>query len=74
MMFAVVLPTGYTETEVMTGAPAADVANVEFAEVPETLLALAETTSKLYVAPPVKPVSVTECDVTSAELRVDAEP
>jgi hypothetical protein len=74
LMLAVVLPTGNAEIDEMTGAPTADVANVAFAEVPDTLLEFAETTSKLYVVPAAKPVSVTECEVTSAVFRIEAEP
>jgi hypothetical protein len=49
------------------------VGNVKLADVavpPES----AETTAKLYAVPGVRPVSVTECDVTIDELSAESDP
>ena len=60
-------------TEEITGATAV-VVKVKLPEVADRLELLAETTSKSYVVPAVRPVSVTECEVTSVLLSADCEP
>ncbi len=60
-------------TAEITGV-AARVVKVEFVEVAETLVELAETTSKLYVVPAVRPVKVTECAVVNELFSVEDEP
>jgi hypothetical protein len=48
-----------TVTALITGVPA-NVTNVEFGELADVPAEFAETTSKLYVVPADRPVSVTE--------------
>ena len=60
-------------TAEITGATAV-VVKVALGEVVDTFALLAETTSKSYSVPCVKPVIVTECEVTSAPLSGDCEP
>ena len=60
-------------TAEITGATAV-VVKVAFGEVAVRLELLAETTSKSYSVPEVKPVIVTECEVTSALFSVDWVP
>ena len=60
-------------TAEITGATAV-VVNVAFGEVDDALELLAETTLKLYRVSAVKPVSVTECEVTSVLFSADCEP
>ena len=60
-------------TAEITGATAV-VVKVALAEVADRLELLAENTSKLYNVPAVKPVIVTECEVTSVLFSVDCEP
>ncbi len=67
----VVMPV--TVNALMTGVPTS-VTKVEFADVAFVPAELADTTSKLYVVDPVKPVSVTEWAVTKLVFSVDAEP
>ena len=50
------------------------VVKVELGEVVDRLELLVETTSKLYSVPAVKPVIVTECEVTSVLFKADCEP
>jgi hypothetical protein len=50
------------------------VIKVELPEVADIAPAFAETTSKSYVVPSVRPVSVTEWDVTRVVSRVEEEP
>jgi hypothetical protein len=70
-----VLDTLVAVTAVITGAPVAlEVVNVAFGEVEEMLDEFADTTSKLYVVPAVKPVSVTEWLVVSVVFSVEEEP
>jgi hypothetical protein len=57
-------------TAEITG-PTAVVVKVALGEVADRLELLAENTSKLYSVPAVKPVIVTECEVTSVLLSVD---
>jgi hypothetical protein len=59
---------------VMAGAVAAGVVNVLLAEVADVPLPLADTTSKSYKVPAVKPDSVTEWLVVNVGLRFEAEP
>jgi hypothetical protein len=58
----------------IAGGGAAVVVKVVFAEVAEVPVALADTTSKSYRVPGVKPVNVTEWLVTSVVLKVVDEP
>ena len=60
-------------TAEITGATAV-VVKVEFGELVDRLELLAETTSKSYSVPCVKPVIVTECEVTSALFSADWVP
>jgi len=60
-MVSEVVDTVVTVTLEITGAGAVPVVvNVEFVEVAEVFAEFAETTSKSYSVPAVKPVSVTE--------------
>ena len=47
---------------------------VKFPDVEEALELFAETTSKLYSVPGVKPVSATECVVVSVLFKADCDP
>ena len=60
-------------TAEITGATAV-VVKVALGEVVDRLELLAETTSKSYSVPCVKPVIVTECEVTRALFSADCEP
>ena len=60
-------------TAEITGATAV-VVKVALGEVDDKLELLAENTSKSYSVPCVKPVIVTECEVTSVLFSVDCEP
>ena len=60
-------------TAEIAGATAV-VVKVALGEVVVMLKLLVETTSKLYSVPWVKPVIVTECEVTSALFSADCEP
>ena len=60
-------------TAEITGATAV-VVKVALGEVADRLELLVETTSKLYSVPAVKPVIVTECEVTSVLFSGDCEP
>jgi molybdate-binding protein len=53
---------------------AVGVAKVEFGEVDAVPAEFADTTSKSYVVPAVKPINVTEWLVVNAVFRVDEEP
>jgi hypothetical protein len=64
MMADVAVMLVATTAEITGGV--ASVANVKFAEV-----AVPDRAAKLYVVPGVRPVSVTECAVTSVESRAD---
>ena len=72
VMVADVVVIAVAVTAEMVGA--AVVVKVALAEVADRLELLAETTSKLYSVPAVKPVIVTECEVTSVLFSVDCEP
>jgi hypothetical protein len=50
------------------------VRKVELVELADIAPEFAETTSKSYVVPSVRPVSVTEWDVTRVVSRVEEEP
>ncbi len=67
-MVAPVVVIPFTATLEITGAPA--VVSVELLEAADVPLAFAETTSKSYRVPAVKPVNVTEWLVTSAVFNV----
>ena len=67
----VVIPVAVTAE--ITGATAV-VVKVALGEVDDKLEPLVETTSKSYSVPCVKPVIVTECEVTSVLFSVDCEP
>ena len=60
-------------TAEITGATAV-VVKVALGEVDDRLELLVETTSKSYSVPGVKPVIVTECEVTSVLFKADCEP
>ena len=61
-------------TAEITGGAEPVVVKVAFGEVADTFVLLAETTSKSYSVPGVKPVIVTECEVTSVLFSADCEP
>jgi len=67
----VVIPVDATAE--ITGATAV-VVKVAFGEVVVRLELLVETTSKSYSVPGVKPVIVTECEVTGVLFKADCDP
>jgi hypothetical protein len=73
VMVAPVVVIAVAVTAEMVGATAV-VVKVALGEVVDRLELLVETTLKSYSVPGVKPVFVTECEVTSALLSVDCEP
>ena len=73
LMVADVAVMAVAVTAEITGATAV-VVKVAFGEVVDTLELLVETTSKSYSVPGVKPVIVTECEVTCALFSADCEP
>jgi len=72
IVVADVEPTAEVVTVVITGG--AFVVKVAFGEVADRLELLVEATSKSYSVPCVKPVIVTECEVTSVLFSADCEP
>ncbi len=73
MIVAVVFVIPVAVTAEITGA-AAVVVKVALDDVDDWLELLAEATSKSYSVSEVKPVIVTECEVTSVLFRADCEP
>ncbi len=73
MTVAEVEPMLLTATLLITGV-AFTVVKVELGEVEGVPAELAETTSKSYRVPALKPVMVTEWLVTSAVFKVEEEP
>ena len=73
MMVAVVFVIPVVVTAEITGGTAV-VVKVALGDVVDWLELFAEATSKSYSVPGVKPVIVTECDVTSVLLSADCEP
>ena len=73
MIVAAVEVIAVAVTAEITGGRAV-VVKVALGEVADRLELLAETTSKSYSVPAVKPLIVTECEVTSVLLSVDWEP
>ena len=73
MMTADVDVIAVVVTAEITG-PTAVVVKVAFGEVVDTLELLVETTSKSYSVAGVKPVIVTECEVTSVLSSADWVP
>ncbi len=70
-----VLDTLVAVTAEITGVPTVElVVNVALGEVLDVFAEFADTTSKLYVVPAIKPVSVTEWLVVSVVLSVDEVP
>jgi hypothetical protein len=69
-----VLLRALVATFVITGPAAAVVVKVLFAEVLDTLLLFADTTSKSYVVPGVRLVNVTEWLVTRLLFGVEDAP
>jgi hypothetical protein len=74
VIVAPVFDIALTATLLMTGAAAAIVVNDEFAEVTDVPLAFADTTSKSYSVPAVRPVNVTLWLVCSAVFSVVEDP
>jgi len=69
------LDTLVAVTAEITGVPAVEVVvNVAFGEVLDVFDELADTTSKLYFVPAVRPVSVTEWLVVRVVFSVDELP
>ena len=56
------------------GTVTVDVVKVEVGDVVDRPPVLTELTAKVYVVPPVKPISVTEWDVTNVPSTVDCKP
>ena len=73
VMVAPVVVIAVAVTAEITGATAV-VVKVAFAEVADRLELLVETTLKSYSVPCVKPVIVTECEVTGVLFKADCDP
>ena len=73
VMVADVVVIAVAVTAEITGATAV-VVKVALGEVDDRLELLVETTSKSYSVPCVKPVMVTECEVTSVLFKADCDP